>query len=305
MLLLLDRLLVCALFFGLVSTTALGQNLADPEFKGDVANPAYSKNTPRVMFDEAHNNSLTLAGKYKPFADLLMNDGFRFVVNRQPFTKKILDSFKLLVIANALGNDIDEDDADKPAFTDDECVAVREWVKNGGALLLVADPGPFAKSAATLAKQFGIEMDSSVVEDPAHAAEEFRASMIVYSKENHQLLDHPIVSGRDKQEQLNKIIVFSGQSLKGPADGIGFLKLADSARTVNVENANASGSRGTAQAMAVKVGSGRVVVFAEGDMLSALLGDPPEHEPIGMNYPKIDNKQLTLNVMHWLAGLLK
>jgi len=255
------------------------------------------------MFDESHNNSHTLTGKYKPFADLLMNDGFRFVVNRQTLTKKLLDSFKLLVIANALGNDIDEDDADKPAFTDEECTTVRDWVKSGGALLLIAGPGPFAKSAANLAKQFGIEMGASVIEDPAHAAQEFRSSVIVYSKDNHQLLDHPIVAGRDKQEQLNKVIVFSGQSLKGPADSVGFLKLADTARTVNVESA--SGSRGTSQGLALKVGSGRVVVFAEADMLSALLGDPPEREPIGMNYPGIDNKQLTLNVMHWLAGILK
>jgi len=305
MLLKLNKLFVCLAVITLTCLVSAGQNLTDPEFKGEVANPAFSKNTPRVMFDEAHNNSNTLTGRYKPFTDLLMNDGFRLVINRQPFSRKTLDSFKLLVIANALGNDIDEDDADKPAFTDEECAAVRDWVKSGGALLLIVDPGPYAKSAATLAKQFGIEMDSSVVEDPAHAAEEYRSSMIVYSRENHQLLDHPIIAGRDKQEQINKVVVFSGQSLKGPADSVGFLKLADSARLVNVENSNAGGSRGTAQALALKVGSGRVVVFAEADMLSALLGDPPEREPIGMNFPGIDNKQLVLNVMHWLAGVLK
>jgi hypothetical protein len=55
----------------------------------------------------------------------------------------------------------------------------------------------------------------------------------------------------------------------------------------------------------LKVGSGKVVVLGEADMLSALLGDPPEKEPIGMNYPGVDNKQLTLNIMHWLSGLLK
>jgi hypothetical protein len=37
-----------------------------------------------------------------------MNDGYRLVVNRQPFTVKSLASFKLLVIVNALGDDIDE-----------------------------------------------------------------------------------------------------------------------------------------------------------------------------------------------------
>jgi hypothetical protein len=55
----------------------------------------------------------------------------------------------------------------------------------------------------------------------------------------------------------------------------------------------------------MKFGGGRVVVLGEADMLSALLGNPPENEPIGMNYPGVDNKQLTLNIMHWLSGLLK
>jgi hypothetical protein len=87
------------------------------------------------MFDEAHNNFHTSTSRYKPFADLVMSDGYRLVVNRQPFTKKSLESFKLLVIANALGDDIDEADAEKPAFTDEECNAVRDWVKSGGALL--------------------------------------------------------------------------------------------------------------------------------------------------------------------------
>ena len=144
-----NKLLVCVFVAVSCSSPSHAQHLADLNFKVDVANPAFTKNAPRVMFDEAHNNFHTLSGRYKPFADLLMNDGYRPVVNRQPFTKKSLDSFKLLVIANPLGSDdIDEADAEKPAFSEDELAVVREWVKSGGALLLVADPGPFAKSAS-------------------------------------------------------------------------------------------------------------------------------------------------------------
>ena len=213
------------------------------------------------------------------------------------------------MIVNALGDDIDEADAEKPAFTDEECTVVHDWVRSGGALLLIADPGPFAKSEANLAKQFGIEMSGNVTQDPSNSAEEFRPSMILYSNDNHLLLEHPITSGRSAQEKLSRVVVFSGQSLKGPQDGVGFLKLADSARDVNQGSDGAATAtnpaRGTTQGLALKIGNGRVVVLAEADMLSALLGDPPEREPIGMNYPGIDNKQLTLNVMHWLSGLLK
>src|SRR5436190_19371496 len=139
------RLLVCALYAALFSLTVAAQHIYDPDFKTEIEKPTFGKNTPRLMFDESHNNFHTSTSRYKPFADLLMNDGYRLVVNRQPFTVKTLASFKLLVIVNALGDDIDEPGAENSAFTDDECRVVHERVRSGGALLLIADPGPFGK----------------------------------------------------------------------------------------------------------------------------------------------------------------
>jgi len=46
-----------------------GGQVADPNFKATVDNPAYKKG-PKVLFDEAHNNFHTTGGRYKPFADL-------------------------------------------------------------------------------------------------------------------------------------------------------------------------------------------------------------------------------------------
>ena len=302
-----QTLFVCILFATL-SVSVSAQHLPDPEFKAVVGHPAYEKSSPRIMFDEAHNNFHTSTSRYKPFADLLMADGYRLVINRQPFTEKLLKSFKLLVIANALGDDIDEPEAEKPAFSETECVAIRDWVRDGGSLLLISDPGPFAKSASTLAMQFGIEMEGLTIEDPFNSAEKYQSSLIVYSRENRQLVDHPIIDGRDASEKIGRVIVFGGQSLNGPKESVYFLKLADSARNLSHGTDGetpAENSRGVAQGLALKVGSGRVVVLAEANMLTALLGEPPDKEPIGMNYPGIDNKQLTLNIMHWLSGLLK
>ncbi len=302
-------LFVCALFVGLSTSTAGAQHLADTNFKPEVEKPAFGKNSPRLMFDEAHNNFHTSTSRYKPYADLLMADGYRLVVNRQPFTAKSLASFKLLVIVNALGDDIDEPGAENAALTEDECVVVRDWVRDGGSLLLIADPGPFAKAATSLAKQFGVEMFGNVTEDPANAAEEFLSNLIVYSRDNKQLIDHPIATGRDATEKISRVVVFRGQSLKGAQDSFAFLKLSESARDVTPSNDDTPPSvvstRGLAQGLALKVGDGRVVVLGEADMLTALLGDPPQKEPIGMNYPGVDNKQLTLNIMHWLSGVLK
>src|SRR5262245_39640265 len=101
----------------LLPVSVAAQQLPDLEFNPKVENPAYDKNRPRVLFDEAHNNFHTTTGRYKPFADLLYHDGYQVVVNRKPFNEKDLDSFKVLVIANALGaEDMDDEGADQPAF---------------------------------------------------------------------------------------------------------------------------------------------------------------------------------------------
>ncbi len=286
----------------LCASLASAQHLADPEYKPAVEHPAYAKNGPRVLFDEGHNNYHTSTNRYRPFADLLTLDGYRIVINRQPFTKKTLESFKVLVIVNALADDIDEAGADGPAFTEEELGIVRDWVNSGGALLLLADQAPFGKSAAGLAKQFEVEMSGSVVEDPVNS--EKRKDYLVFSRENHLLAEHPILQGRDNGEKVNRVIAFSGQSLKGGKGSTAFLTLSDK----SVESADATKSisaAGRAEGLAMKVGSGRVVVLANADMLSALLDSPPGNEPIGMNYPGIDNKQLTLNIMHWLSGLIR
>jgi hypothetical protein len=53
--------------------------------------------------DEAHRNFHTASGRYKPFADLLQNDGYLFVSNTRAFKVDALKGVDVLVIANAMG----------------------------------------------------------------------------------------------------------------------------------------------------------------------------------------------------------
>jgi hypothetical protein len=116
---------ITCVLFAVLSVTAQAQQMGDPEFDTSIANPAYKQNGPRVMFDEAHHNFHTTDGRYKPFVDLMSNDGYRIVRNRQAFTKSTLSSFKILVIANALGaEELDDEGADQSAFTEEECQTV-------------------------------------------------------------------------------------------------------------------------------------------------------------------------------------
>jgi len=281
------------------------QQLADPEFNTTVEHPAYKNNLPRVLFDEAHNNFHTTTGRYKPFADLIISDGFRVVVNRKPFSEKSLDTFKILVIANAIGaEEMDDEGADGPAFTEEECAVVRKWVRSGGSLLLIADHAPFGGAAENLARQFGVEMSKGYTLDPDHS-ERDAPSQLVFSRENSLLLDHPLTQGRNEGERINRVLTFTGQSLKGPEGSVPFLKLAETARDIPDRNSTTQVSAaGRSQGIAFKAGKGRVVVMGEAAMLSAQIAGATKRR-MGMNVPGSDNRQLALNIMHWLSGLLK
>lgn len=296
-------LLLSVLFVS--SVAVLAQQLPDPEFNTAVENPAYKKDGPRILFDEAHHNFHTTEGRYKPFVDLLMNDGYRVIRNRQPFTKTSLSNFKVLVIANALGaEEMDDNGADASAFTEEECQAVQDWVKGGGALLLIADHAPFGGAAATLGNRFGVEMSKGFTYDQAHSVTN-SPSLLLFSRENKLLATHPITEGRAQNERLNNVQSFTGQSLKGPDDSVAILKLSDTAKdTPNREADSSVSAAGRAQAIALKFGKGRVVVQGEAAMLSAQIAGQNKQK-MGMNVPGNDNRQYALNLMHWLSGVLK
>src|SRR5256886_17453894 len=149
---------ICCLIL-LSFTGIFAQQIADPNYDAKVAHPAYTKNGPKVLFDEAHNNFHTASGRYKPFADLIMNDGYQVTPNTQKFSAQALKGFDILVISNALGAPrMNQPEAGNPAFTEAEGDAVRDWVKGGGALLLIADHAPMGSANQIMGQRFGVDM---------------------------------------------------------------------------------------------------------------------------------------------------
>jgi hypothetical protein len=277
-----------------------GGQQSDPTFDTKVARPSYRTEHPRVLFDEAHHNFHTTDGRYKPFAELIANDGLKVTPNKQKFTKDLLSKGEILIIANALSADgMGADGASNSAFTEDECNAVRDWVQEGGSLLLITDHAPFGSAAQSLANRFGVDMSKGYTADPSNS--EGGETSLVFTRKNNLLGDHPIMKGRDDSERINRIQTFTGQSLKGPAGSVAILKLADSAFDAG-DDGNPRSAAGRAQGIAFPFGKGRVVVMGEAAELSAqLIGN----ERFGMNVPGLDNRQMALNIMHWLSGLLE
>ena len=277
-----------------------GGQQADPDFDTKVARPAYATEHPRVLFDEAHHNFHTAGGRYKPFADLITHDGYKVIPNTEKFTRESLARGDVLIIANALGAEgMGQPGASESAFTDAECDAVRDWVRAGGSLLLITDHAPFGSAAESLAKRVGVDMSKGFTSDPSNS--EGGDSMLVFTRKNDLLGDHPITQGRDDSERIRRVQTFTGQSLKGPAGSVAILKLADTAVDEG-EDGKSTPAAGRAQGIAFTFGSGRVVVLGEAAELSAQVAGG---ERFGMNVPGLDNRQMALNLMHWLSGLLE
>ena len=293
----------------MLAIVAIAQQVADPDFDTRVSKPVYTKQHPKVLFDEAHNNFHTSTGRYKPFADLITSDGYSITPNKQKLSQKTLVGFDVLVISNALGAPaMNSPEAGNSAFTDDECDAIRDWVRAGGSLLLIADHAPMGAAAERLSLRFGVEMSKGFTADPSnYDVESDNEGFIKYNLENNGLGNHPILEGRNASERISRITAFTGQSLKGPKDSVAFMKLADTAIDAIIQIDGTVVSRnsaaGRAQGIALKFGKGRVVVLAEAAMMSAQVAGPQKVK-FGMNKPGTDNRQLALNIMHWLSRLI-
>jgi hypothetical protein len=317
------KLVIAALVLVFVGWLSWPQQEGDPTFDARVAHPTCTDRHPRVLFDEAHWNVHKTDERYKPFSDLMRNDGYVIVPNKKEFTAETLKGYDVLVIANALGfrgamqhlaNLIRLEGkvhVGGSAFSDAECDAVRDWVKQGGSLLLISDHSPTGEAAGKLSERFGVVMTNWYTEDddPKYHDPELEAyAFLFFSRENGLLLDHPITRGRNDAERIHKVLAFTGQSLRPPEGSVPLLKLSPNAREYPRARSGTSEGRSAArlaQGVALEFSKGRVVVLGEAAMLTSQVarsGGRVFH--FGMSRASMDNRQLALNVMHWLSHKL-
>ena len=285
------------------------QQVADTLFNPKIDAPAYTEGTgPIVLLDEAHHNFHTASGRYLAFVRFVGKDGYVVQPNRVRFTRPELDKAKILVIANALAkeNEVDWSLPTPSAFDSSEIAAVREWVKDGGSLFLIADHMPFPGAAGNLAAQFGVLLCNGFA--MIDGGDDGRIS---YSRRAGSLVDHPITRGRNRDERVDSIVAFTGQAfrLEGKGDplmtpGHNIALLLPQVAWQFSKLTPAMSASGMLQGAVLQFGKGRVAVFGEAAMFSAQVAGP-NREPMGMNDPSApQNPRFLLNVMHWLSGLL-
>lgn len=305
----------------LAAPAAAQQQMVDPDFRPTVERPAYAAEAgPVVAIDEAHANFHRMEGQYAPFAALLRADGYQVRAGTLALDAGGLDGVDVLVIANAGAT---QAQPTPPAFTEAEGVALEAWVRNGGKLLLIADHTPFGAAAEGLAAHFGVRMGKGYAF--AMATNGDPTTNLTYPAEAFG--EHPIITGRDAAERVDSVTAFTGQSLQGPPGATVLLPMTVGAREardlptlqaladrlddgapVEAALAELSSPALPAQGLAFDHGRGRVVVLGEAGMLSAQLiryppGSTQADRRFGMNAAP-GNAQFSLNILHWLTGLL-
>lgn len=273
-----------------------------------------------VLIDEAHRNFHTAEGRYAPFASLLERDGYVVRTHGEPFSQASLQGADVLVVANALA----PENVERwrlpvaSAFTREEVAAVEEWVRGGGALLLIADHMPFPGAARDLAAAFGIRFQNGFAMDTATGD-----GRITFRRSDGTLGGHPVTDGRGPEERVDSVTSFTGHAFRvDPAAEIGApgsaparpgrllvlgegfeLLLPELAWEFSEETPRIPAAY-LLQGTVFRHGLGRVAAFGEAAMFTAQVAGP-EGSPMGMNAPGAEqNHRLVLNLLHWLTGRL-
>lgn len=293
--------------FILITNILFSQQIPDTLYIPSIENSAYkNKKGPIIYIDEFHNNFHTKDNRFLPFARLLRQDGY--IVNgfQHKFSESHLKSIQFLVISNALaeGSSAPFTIPTKGAFSQNEITNLRNWVKNGGSLFLIADHMPFAGAASELGKAFGFKFYDSFLFDNT------QNGIIEFSRENSMLNSNFITNGRNKSESVNKIKTFTGQAFKIPKKAISILTikkdfmvyLPDTMWVFN-NNTKKFNADKLSQGAVLEYGKGRIAVFGEAAMFTAQLAGRNKFK-VGMNSKQApENYKLLLNIIHWLDRL--
>jgi hypothetical protein len=266
--------------------------------------------SPTVLFDAGHENFHDIHTTYEPFATLLKNDGVLIREHQGPFNEEALKDIDLLIIANAYASEQKEGGM-ASAFSESEIHVLTDWIQKGGSLLLIADHDPFGSAASDLARALGVGMANVWTVDTLRVNPEIgRNTWLEYTQENSGLGQHSIIQAESPESAIERIITFTGQSFSFDSTWTSILQLSHSAQNyhkradakiASVDPVTYFGVPGQSQMIARKYGDGRIVIAGEAAMFTAQVGRLFFIKMyVGFNYPGYDNKQLVVNIIHWL-----
>jgi hypothetical protein len=130
---------------------------------------------------------------------------------------------------------------------------------------------------------------------------------IYFYRNDNTLTSCSITNGRNTNETVNKVVTFTGQAMRIPAEATSILNFGKKYLLFETDTAWVFDSRTKhtpikdwSQGAYMKYGKGRVVMFGEAAMFSAQLAGQNQRK-VGMNSDYAgENYKLLLNIIHWL-----
>jgi hypothetical protein len=282
---------IAAMMLLAVAAPGMAQQVVDPNADTNVTDPAFASGTgPVVLVDSGHDEFQTLAKNYAPFGAVLTHDGFVVRDFDKPISAANLAGAGMLVIVDPVNPN---DPPDRPkyqstsAFTPQEIATIADWVKDGGALLMIADHPPYAGGLRALASTFGFVIEIYAAQTDAKAE--------LFSFANGGLVDGPLTHG------LPQIQTFYGTSFTAPAAATPLLRFDSSWKMLVTDKPPRPMTPHDLRGASLSVGKGRVVLLAEAGAWSAQLSGAKKRF-MGFDAPgALGNKRFIRNVVYWLA----
>jgi hypothetical protein len=287
----------------LFSAPLSAQQVPDTNWRFDIQRPAFHSEM-NIHIDEGHNNFHTKDGGFTGFSRLLEQDGAKVHSLSRHFADTTLPSTSdLLVISNAL-NQLNVQNWQLPtpsAFTQQEINAIKQWVRKGGSLLLIADHMPFAGAAHDLAEAFGFQFQNGFARIGPNMFPSPPFTVL------HQDL-HPDLLKQDCYPfyEVDSVVSFTGSAFEKPRNAQSILNFHESDTTFQTEvawrftDATAIGLYNFHQGAILEYGQGKIAVFGEAAMFTTQLANGKLK--VGMNSPQAKyNAPFVLNLIHWLA----
>lgn len=275
----------------------------DRSFAVDISDPTFPLGEgPSVIIDEAHNNFHAMDGTYRPFAELLKQDGYVMLRGGQSLDRALLDSCRIFVISDAQPpRRVDA----PPTFSPAEIDILNAWVRQGGSLFLITDHMPDPAAIAGLARSFGIEVNNGYV---LNGFLEGNERPLVFDRSSGTLVDSPITNGRHRGERVDRVATFAGSAFQADERfqplmvfGPGRRSWMPSEYWKFPPGTPSLDVTGWYQGGVMEFGEGKVAFFSEAAMFTAQVFADGKVKA-GMNHPlAADNARLLLNVMRWLS----
>lgn len=295
----------------LLFTTCLHsqRQYTDTLYRPPTFTPRYAPGSgPQMWIDETHNNFHTRNGRYRPFVNVLMQDGFRVASFTRAFDEAGLKQVSILVIANALPESSLEQwvAPTASAFTTAEIAALRSWVDKGGRLFLIADHMPMGGAAKQLAAAFGFTFYDSFADN-----QQTDSGVEVFKLKDGSIRPSLLTTGKDGYFKVKRVATFTGQAFQIPEGateilhcGPGWVSRFPETAWQFTEETKEMDSAGWSQGAYLRIGKGKIVCFGEAAMFSAQIAEVGEREyRAGMNQSKQakHNYRLLLNIARWLG----